>query len=413
MSKFRNLPVIICSMSRWDGDLSSAAFSLAKELAKNNQVFYLDYPFTWKDFIKDRKSPAVQSRSEALLKSANIYQKVPGLPENFTAVTPGLMIPFLTIPRGKVFNAVLRRNNRKFFKTIEQICADHDIEEYILFNSFSPYYGFEVASKHRPRLFVYQSRDNIRAIPGLEKHGAQYERIAAGNADVVMATSSQLQKILASETGREVHLLPNAAETKLFRQVLTEDFEVPPELKDNDKPVVAYLGHIGLRLDFALLEKCIKAHPDKLFLMLGPGDYEPYSDVDFKAFPNVIFCGAKPLEQLPRYLKYTDCSVIPFLKNELTASIYPLKLNEHLAAGKAVVCTDFSEDVKAFSEVAFVAANHDQFVEAIDKAVAANSPQEQLKRSKRTARNSWSDRVELFWEILEKEVETPVKSVKS
>jgi hypothetical protein len=48
---------IICfSLSRWDSAISSPALSLAKEFAKNNRVFYIDHPFSWKDYFNERKN---------------------------------------------------------------------------------------------------------------------------------------------------------------------------------------------------------------------------------------------------------------------------------------------------------------------------------------------------------------------
>src|SRR5690606_17805391 len=81
------------------------------------------------------------------------------------------------------------------------------------------------------------------------------------------------------------------------------------------------------------------------------------------------FAGPKPITELPRYLHYMDCTIIPFKCNELTKSIYPLKVNEYLAAGKAVVSTNFSEDIAEFKNIVYLAASHEEFINNIDKAI--------------------------------------------
>lgn len=401
MPQLRSLPIIMCSMSRWDGELSSAAYSLAKEFAKSNKVFYIDYPYTIKDFWSGRKEDSISSRKNAILRGKEIYSKVPGLPDNFTAVTPPMMISINFLPNGLLYDRLSAINNKRFFRTVRQILKDHNIEQFIFFNSFNPFYGVELPEDIKPEFFVYQSRDDIRAIETGARHGVEGERVAIKNADVLLTTSTNLKMVIEKDGGRNVQILPNAAQTDLFRTALKANFELPEELKGNTRPVVGYIGHIGLRQDFELLASTIRAHPDKLFLMVGPGDYAPFTDEDFHSMENVVFTGPKPLEELPRYLHFMDCALIPFRKNDLTRSIYPLKMNEYLAAGKAIVSTDFSVDVSSFEDVAFIANSHEDFIQKVELAVQSNTEENIQKRVQRSEGNSWADRVELFWKVLE------------
>lgn len=89
---FRKLPVFITSMSRWDGDVSSASLSLAKVLSRENEVYYIDFPYSLADVWRERKSETVKSRMKALLWGKNFMRKVTGYPEKFTAVTPKAVI---------------------------------------------------------------------------------------------------------------------------------------------------------------------------------------------------------------------------------------------------------------------------------------------------------------------------------
>jgi glycosyltransferase involved in cell wall biosynthesis len=91
---------------------------------------------------------------------------------------------------------------------------------------------------------------------------------------------------------------------------------------------------------------------------------------------------------------------VPFKKNILTKSIYPLKINEYLAAGKPVIATGFSEDIYSFKNVIHIAENDEEFVYAIDKAITENS-QEMIKARMQVAQqNTWTSRVKQFWEII-------------
>ena len=98
------------------------------------------------------------------------------------------------------------------------------------------------------------------------------------------------------------------------------------------------------------------------------------------------------MSELPSYLKYSHCCLIPFLCNELTKSIYPLKINEYLAAGKPVVSTHFSSDIASFSDVAYISDNHQEFVSNIDQAIADDNEQRVIQRVNFSSGNTWEAR---------------------
>jgi glycosyltransferase involved in cell wall biosynthesis len=84
----------------------------------------------------------------------------------------------------------------------------------------------------------------------------------------------------------------------------------------------------------------------------------------------------------------------------LTASIYPLKINEYLAAGKPVVATHFSDDIFSFRNHALIAETRDQFIRMIDVAIDENNINKKVSRMEASTANSWERRVEEFWNIV-------------
>lgn len=129
-----------------------------------------------------------------------------------------------------------------------------------------------------------------------------------------------------------------------------------------------------------------------------PPDANAYG---LSSYTNVILTGAKKIEELPAYLQYFDCTLIPFKKNTLTKSIYPLKINEYLAAGRPVVATDFSQDIQGFADVIYIGRDHNEFVHMIDQAIAENDCDRIKARMAVANTNTWTARVERFWDIVE------------
>ena len=82
---------------------------------------------------------------------------------------------------------------------------------------------------------------------------------------------------------------------------------------------------------------------------------------------NVHYLGEKRYEELPRYLANFDAAVIPFLVNEITHAVSPLKLFEYMAGGKPVVSTGIFECRKY--EGVLIAENEAEFAGRLDEAI--------------------------------------------
>src|SRR5690606_19088504 len=125
---------------------------------------------------------------------------------------------------------------------------------------------------------------------------------------------------------------------------------LPEDLGRIPRPIIGYTGNICHREDYELVNAICRGHPDKNLVMVGPRNHIGHTEIDLDAIPNLHFLGPKKLEQLPAYLANFDVLILPFLCNEVTKSIYPLKINAYLASGKPVVATPFSEDIDSFRD---------------------------------------------------------------
>lgn len=392
---FRQLPVFITSMSRWDGDTSSASLALAKVLSRTNTVYYIDFPWSYTDYWRERKKPSVNRRRKALLWGKDFLQSVPGFP-GLKNVTPKLVWPSYSLSPGTLYNIVRLRNDKLMAGTIKKIIRDKEIQDYLFLNSFNPSYLSDINQYLQPSLSIYQSRDAIEQthVPSISR-----EDNCVHHYDVTVATSKQICRNIERRTGRKVQYLPNGGDAQLFRTAVEGPLPKPVELQNIYTPIIGYTGAVCQRIDYELLMKMAKVHFDKTIVFVGPRREKEHTDIDLDAIPNIVFTGPKKLEELPAYLQHFDCAIIPFRYDNLTAGIYPLKINEYLAGGKAVVTTDFSEDIAAFRDDVYLANSHEDFLQAIDKAIADNSKECQQKRLAAASQNSWENRAEMFWSL--------------
>lgn len=412
MKDFFKLPIVIISMSRWDGDYSSTSWSLAKTFSKNQPVIYVDYPYTWTEFARKRKDPSVKKRVRALLfkkralLSLNLYQ------DSLYALTPPLMFPDNWLPGGSLYGFFADWNDRVLYQSIKKALKQLGLSDYILINAFNPLYLNHPPKDPALKAYVYQSQDNIRALEMyLRKHGAAAEISAIRNSDLSMATSKQLQKDLTKLSGKKVEYLPNAADFEVFKQAYLQPFSLPEDLKGITPPIIGYTGNICHRIDYEKLNAVCMAHPDKNVVMIGPRNHAGHTPLDLDAIPNLYFLGPKKLEILPAYLAHFDLLILPFLINEVTKSIYPLKINEYLASGKPVVATPFSEDIQSFGHLISLCKNDEDFIRAIDMELQEDGPEKRKQRHQEASKNTWDARVKTFWALLGQAKEVNRKSV--
>jgi teichuronic acid biosynthesis glycosyltransferase TuaH len=389
--------IIFLALPRWDGPYASTAFSLAQELAKHHRIFYFDNPYTWKDVLKDWSKPSIRNRRNSLLRG-KLGIKL--LADQLFIFSSRAVLPINFLPKGFLYNFLERINNKLVANTINKLIAEKNVKKYILINSFNPFY-FPLDISQEPLLTIYQSVDNIEKSNYVGKHGTRKEKEIAKVADFVITTSSQLTQKL-SHWNKHVYCIPNAADTKLFSKAQNELFAKPSEWNlIGDRKVIIYTGNICHRLDYNLLYEIAKFHSDKVLLMVGPSKNNLYERVGLQNLPNVVFTGSKQPHELPAYLQHSDCAIIPFLCNELTASIYPLKINEYLASGIPVVSTPFSEDILAFNDIIEISNTTAQFVHLIENAIVNNTELQTQERLRYAMKNTWEDRTQKLLEYID------------
>jgi len=166
------------------------------------------------------------------------------------------------------------------------------------------------------RRVVYLRLDDHPRLPGVDSAlVADAEARLVARADACLATAPEL----ALPGKRFVHL-PQGVDVAHFGRA---SLEVPSER------ILGFFGAIAPWLDTALIEAAARALPDWTFEFVGPR----MGEVRLPSLPNVVVRAPIPYADLPTLMSRWRASWIPFVLDELTRGVDPLKARESLAAG--------------------------------------------------------------------------------
>ena len=222
---------------------------------------------------------------------------------------------------------------------------------------------------------------------------------ALHNADIVVGSAVDLIADL-TPVRPDALLVPNGVDVDHFR---AEDRPTPDDVSDlvsAGTPIVGYYGALAEWFDYGLLEQLAKRLDDHAFVLIGP-DYDgtlPRSEV--ADLPNVHWLGPKPYASLPAYLDRFAVATIPFVVNDVTHSVSPLKLFEYMAGGKAVITPPLRECAR-YPEV-LLADGVDEWAEMIGLAIELGADVSFRHRMITAAeQNTWDARVRTILDALE------------
>jgi glycosyltransferase involved in cell wall biosynthesis len=172
------------------------------------------------------------------------------------------------------------------------------------------------------------------------------------------------------------HYLPNVADFDHFSKARHADTRVPDDLARIPEPRLGFVGAIsGYKVDFELLRHLALSHPAWSIVLIGEiGEGDPWTDAsELAGTPNLHLLGPRPYASLPAYMKGMQVGLLPSRLNDYTASMFPMKFFEYLAAGLQVVSVDLPA-LRSHADVAFLADSEAAYSAAIARALAGEGP---------------------------------------
>lgn len=385
-----DLKLIIFPLAKWDSPYSSTTFSLAQEFSKCNKVIYIDAPLTLKDMVINVKRPDIRRRISRFLKG-DVFQEYNN---NLTICYLPPVIPVNFLSQGWLYRSLKSFNEWVIFSYLKKKLRKMNFEKYVYINIFNPFY---IHNRYLDALVnIYYTVDNISKSSYIDKHGVWLEKEIIKKSDFSLGTSYELVNN-NKKFNPNFYYLPNAADLTVFDP--NKSYPKPLELQGIKTKIIIFTGHLDKRNDIQLLCSVLENNRDKTLVIVGLISLKEEVLQQLRDFQNILFVAPKPIAALPAFLYHSDCAIIPFKINELTNSIYPLKINEYLAMGIPVVSTCFSEDIMQFNHVISLTEDPNIFCDLINSEINNDNQERRMERKNAAKNNTWERRVEQFWQI--------------
>ncbi|HKJ03325.1 MAG TPA: glycosyltransferase [Longimicrobiales bacterium] len=211
-------------------------------------------------------------------------------------------------------------------------------------------------------------------------------------ATVTFASSQELLLDCQPHTPR-AHLMRHGVDWEHFAAAVHNPPPEPDDISDIEGPILGFFGLIHDWIDQELLVALARAFPESTLVLLG----KTRVDVSrLQGVPNIRLLGQKRYEDLPAYAARFDVGLVPFVVNELTLAVNPIKLREYLSAGVPVVSTALPEMlVYGHRDDVRVAGGHAEFIEGVGELLRRTGSADRRQRLAEDMRGeSWLGRCE-------------------
>lgn len=245
-----------------------------------------------------------------------------------------------------------------------------------------------------PSLVIYHCVDDVAAQKGIDAESfREAEERFARRADLVLASAPALAERMRTLSDHVLYA-PNVADTGTFATAL-EPGPVDPDIDALPHPRLVFQGAIvATKLDVQLLAQVAELRPNWSIVLVGPrGAGDPTGDLSpLDNAPNIHLIGPRQANDLPKVLRGADIGLIPYAINDLTRSVFPMKVYEYLAAGLPVLATPLPalDGVDAIETI----SSAEELVATAERELAADSAEVRQARSKNAASHSWEARLE-------------------
>jgi len=337
-----------------------------------------DFPRLWKRFLNWKKG----------------YKGLRKERENLYIYSP-LVLPF-------PYSAIARRINRIIMlSVIKRWMRVLEFHNPVVWSFLPTALVLDLLNELEPSIFIYYCIDDFASSSKEAKKITKIEEKVIQKADLVFATSRKLYE-RCKLFNREVYRFPFGVSVNNYNTTRENSTDIPEDMRGIRKPIIGYVGGIHKWVDIKLLRDIAVNREDVSIVLIGPKQTDLFA---LDGTKNVHTLGKKPKEDLPKYVKFFDVGIIPYLKTSYTENVYPTKINEYLAMGKAVISTRIPEVVEFDREMGgnfinFIETEKD-FDKTINQILKREDNNVVQKRIEVANSNSWDARTEKMCNLID------------
>ena len=372
--------ILYFSNTGWDR-IKQRPQHLAEQLAKKYKVIYIDMVYSLTDSLaatlklSDKKIPwRLKGEVKQINQNLHIYY------------------PLLLLPLARI-QAISSLNNIILGYFVKKLLKKQGIEADILWLS-NPR-QFSLVSRLKHKLLYYDIMDDYPLFSNnrfIRKQIADMHRSIVDKADRILVSARELGNEIGKE--KDIYLIPNAVDTKIFDG--SQNYTKPNDLKKIAQPVIGCVSYIGEWIDLDNVKSVALKNKNWSFVFIGPihRNIEPYQ------LDNIHFLGKRDHHDLPSYISHFDVCLVPFIVNELTNKVNPVKMFEYLAMNKPVIASN-TRELKKYQDYCHLYKNSSDLEKLIKQTLAAKTFRKDQIRSF-LQKNTWQWRGICISKIIDK-----------
>lgn len=391
--KITNRDFVFFGLQPWDIEIGSNCKNIAKEIAKNNRVLYVNKPLERSMQFKKDLNVSDRNRLRTIKTKQNILEKVD---DNIWVLNPPVYYESINwLPHNYIYVWLNKLNTKKIAHVIQNAMNALDFKDVILFNDNDFLKGAFLSDYLKFSKTIFYIRDFLLSQEYFIRHGKHLESHCLKSYNIVLANSLYLKNYASNYNINSFDIGQGCDVSNFIHKPKT----IPEDIISIPKPIIGYCGVLfATRLSIPILEEIVQKRTDWNIVLVGPED-EVFQKSTLHQFQNVHFLGLKDPKQLPSYMHAFDLCINPQLLNQMTIGNYPRKIDEYLAAGKPVVAT-YTEAMEYFSEVCYLAKDATSYIAHIEKALQEDSTLLQNKRVEVASSHTWEASVALLYNSL-------------
>lgn len=388
----KNQDIICISSIDWDF-IWQGHQEIMSTLARNgNRVLFIENT--------GARTPGIRDLGRIKKRLKNWFKGVKGIHEeadNLYVFSP-IVLPF------PYFMAARWVNRHQILSVLDKWIKSVNFTNPVVWIFLPTPLSIDILDALAKKLVVYYCIDSFSASSNAAKKIAKFEARLLKKSDLVFTTSRALYEHCAAINGH-VSRFSFGVNFEQFEKARLNSGSIPEDIKHIKGRIIGYVGGVHKWVDQGLIKAVALERPDCDFVFVGPVQTNVSALARLK---NVHFLGSKNHDQLPRYIKYFEVCIIPYLISEYTKNVYPTKMNEYLAMGKPVVSVPLPEVVefnRDFNGVVSIADGKDAFCRCLQMALSENDTGAAQRRIEAAEKNSWKNKIDEMARLIEEGID--------